>query len=87
MNSKFLKYVRSYLFCLGDLYFQTVDVLRGRVTTDIIVIYFPMHVEPKMGVKKKYLLKYILYNSKMERLHVCIKVCTNFVFLYLQNTV
>ena len=27
------------LFCLGDLYFQTVDVLRGRVTTDIIVIY------------------------------------------------
>ena len=27
------------LFCLGDLYFQTVDVLRGRVTTEIIVIY------------------------------------------------
>ena len=27
------------LFCLGDLYFQTVDVLRGRATTDIIVIY------------------------------------------------
>ena len=27
------------LFCLGDLYFQTVDVLRGNVTTDIIVTY------------------------------------------------
>ena len=39
LDSKLFKYVRSYLFCLGDLYFQTVDVLRGKVTTDIIVIY------------------------------------------------
>ena len=39
LDSKLLKYVRFYLFCLGDLYFQTVDVLRERVITDIIVIY------------------------------------------------
>ena len=51
MDSKLHKYVRSYLFCLGDLYFQTVDVLRGRVTTDIIVIYSPIPVEPTMGVR------------------------------------
>ena len=50
MDSKLLKYVRSsYLFCLGDLYFQTVYVLRGRVTTDIIVIYSLILVEPRMG--------------------------------------
>ena len=36
------------LFCLGDLYFQTVDVLRGRVTTDIIP------VELRMGVGLKF---------------------------------
>ena len=52
MDSKLLKYVRSsYLFCLGDLYFQTVDVLRGRVTTDSIEIYSPIPVEPRMGVR------------------------------------
>ena len=53
MDSKLLRYVRSsYLFCLGDLHFQTIDVLRGMVTTDIIihVIYSPIPVEPRMGV-------------------------------------
>ena len=29
LGSKLLKYVRFYLFCLGDLYFHTVDVLEG----------------------------------------------------------
>ena len=52
MDSKLLKYVRSsYLFCLGDLCFQTVEVLRVRVTTDIIVIYSPIPVELKMGAR------------------------------------
>ena len=42
-------------FCLGDLYFQTVDVLRGRATTDIIVIYISsITVEPRMGVRLKF---------------------------------
>ena len=51
MDSKLLKYARSYLFCLGDLYCQTLDVLRGRVTTDFIVIHSPVSVEPRMGVR------------------------------------
>ena len=52
MDSKFLKYVRaSYLSRLGDLYFQTIDVLRGRVTIDTIVIYSAIPVEPRMGTR------------------------------------
>ena len=51
MATKLLKYVTSYLSCLGGLYFQTVDDLRGRVTIDIIVIYSPIPAEPRMGVR------------------------------------
>ena len=34
-----------------SMYFQTVDFVRGRVTTDIIVIYSLIPVEPRMGVR------------------------------------
>ena len=52
MDSNLLKYVRSsYLVCLGDFNCKTVDVVRGRVTTYIIVIYSPIPVKPRMGVR------------------------------------
>ena len=45
------------------------------MTVDIIVTYSPIPVEPRMSVRKKYLLfKYILHNSKTISLHVCINL-------------
>ena len=78
------------LFCLGDLYFQTVDILRGRVTTDIIVIYIFLFPWSQGWVWFEILLKYILHNSKTISLHVCINFVLFFFFffffLYLQIT-